>query len=115
MSAIDYLEELKKSNTGAYAQKWLDEAIEALKWKEAFDDRKIWITISRGLYDKAMSALDRESIIDDIRVEISDWEYGLDLINISKEEKEITRKTLKEVLKTIDRYIKTESEDETNK
>lgn len=33
MSAIDYLKELKKTQTGKYAQEWLDEAIDALKQK----------------------------------------------------------------------------------
>jgi hypothetical protein len=40
MSAIDYLQELKKSQTGKYAQKWLDEAIDALKQKSE------WIPVS---------------------------------------------------------------------
>lgn len=46
-----------------------------------------------------------------IRAEIDDWAYGLDLINISKEEKEITRKTLKKVLNIIDKHTKAERED----
>lgn len=34
MTAIYYLQELKKSQTGKYAKKWLDEAIEALEKKQ---------------------------------------------------------------------------------
>lgn len=33
MSAIDYLQQLKKSHTGEYARNWLDEAIKALEQK----------------------------------------------------------------------------------
>ena len=37
MSAIDYLKELKKTQTGKYAQEWLDEAIKALEQEPCED------------------------------------------------------------------------------
>lgn len=51
MSAIDFLQELKKTQTGKYAQEWLNEAIQALKQMDALDKIRAEIEELDKYYD----------------------------------------------------------------
>lgn len=65
MSAIDYLKELKKTQTGKYAQEWLDEAIKALEQEPCEN------TVSRGVFEQVM--WERDTAIEQLR----ELGYGL--------------------------------------
>lgn len=76
MSAISFLEELKKTQTGEYAQKWLDEAINALKQEPCEDkiiDNHYWKGFHNGIRTEKFRESKREPCEDAVsRAEVID-------------------------------------------